>query len=340
MKEQDEIKNPKSGDWEVGEFRPEDAEGMVKLFRSIYGEGYPIRLFYDPEAIVAANREGRYYSVVGRTASGEIIGATNLYPSAPYPGLYESGAGLILKAYRKSGMYRALMSYVFDELVPRKPQIEEIFGELVCNHLMSQKLLEPFPCIETAIEIALMPAEAYTKEQSAFSRVATLDVFRCNVPKPHRIFLPRAYEEILRRMYDRLDDRRDIALSDTPVLSEAVTRAEMKIFDFAGVARIAVQRIGSDFAACISGREVQARSKNAVVFQVSLNLAEPSVGSAVDILRKKGYFFGGVLPRWFDTDGLLLQKLDCPPDFEDIVLLSDFAKELLAFIREDRERIR
>ncbi len=37
-----------------------------------------------------------------------------------------------------------------------------------------------------------------------------------------------------------------------------------------------------------------------------LNLAEPWVGDAAAILREKGYFWGGVLPRWFDTDGLLM----------------------------------
>jgi len=65
----------------VGSFRPDDADGIVDLFRAVYGEGYPIRLFYDPAAITAANTEGRYYSICARTASGEVIGVTHLYIS-------------------------------------------------------------------------------------------------------------------------------------------------------------------------------------------------------------------------------------------------------------------
>jgi len=61
----------------------------------------------------------------------------------------------------------------------------------------------------------------------------------------------------------------------------------------------------------------------------------PWIGQAVDILRDAGYFFGGALPRWFDGDGLLMQKLDCPPYFEGLILESDFAKELLEIIKED-----
>jgi hypothetical protein len=46
----------------------------------------------------------------------------------------------------------------------------------------------------------------------------------------------------------------------------------------------------------------------------------------------------GAQPRWFDTDGFLMQKLLCPPDFDGIQLLTDFSRQLLEFIREDWQR--
>jgi len=101
------------------------------------------------------------------------------------------------------------------------------------------------------------------------------------------------------------------------------------------VVRIAVHEAGNDFADRISHLENQALARNIVVFQVWLNLTEPCAGDAVDILRDRGYFFGGALPRWFDGDGLLMQKLLCPPDFDNIVLYSEEAKQLLKFIQTD-----
>ena len=83
---------------------------------------------------------------------------------------------------------------------------------------------------------------------------------------------------------------------------------------------------------------MQAIAGKALVLQAWLNLTTPWVGSAVQALRDRGYFFGGALPRWFDGDGLLMQKLLCPPDFEGIVLHSDEAKQLLDIIRRDWER--
>jgi len=322
----------------VGSFHPEDAEGIVRLFRAVYGEGYPISLFYDPAAVTEANREGRCYSIVARTDAGEIIGATHLYRSAPGKTLYEWGAGLVLKECRSWGINNCLGDFLCNKFVPRNPHIETLFGEAVCNHPHLQKAIARLNFVETAIEVALMPAEAYTQEKSAQGRVATLNGFRCYKPKPHRIFLPLAYERELRGIYDRLDDTRDMVVSEGKIPGVTPTRAALTVFDFARVARIAVPEIGGDFGDRLSALEGEALTKNTVVFQVWLNLTEPWVGAAVDVLRGRGYFFGGPLPRWFDGDGLLMQKLLCPPDFEGIVLASDFAKQLLEFIQEDRRR--
>jgi hypothetical protein len=322
----------------VDSFRPEDAEGIVQLVRSVYGDHYPIQLFYDPEQIIAANAEGRYYSIVARTNAGKVIGVTHLFRSAPCKSLYESGIGLVLKEYRNSGATIRLMDFLFSEFVPRNPHIEEIFGEAVCNHPYMQKTVARFHYVETAIEVALMPAEAYTQEKSAQGRVATLSAFRCYKPKPHRIYLPAPYEQELRRIYARLDDAREIVPSVAQISGGGPSRAELEVFDFARVARIAVHDIGMDFRDCIGDLERQAGIRKAVVFQAWLDLSQPCVGEAVAILRGRGYFFGGALPRWFDNDGLLMQKLLCPPDFEGIVLVSDFAKELLNVIQADWQR--
>lgn len=332
--------HPEPEPFTVSSFRPDDAEGIADLFRSVYGEHYPIRLFYDPAAITAANLEGRYYSICARTASGKIIGVNHLYLSAPCKSLYEAGAGLVRREYRNSGANKATLDYLFNQFVPQNPHIEALFGEAVCNHPYMQKAIATFNFVETAIEVALMPAEAYSQEKSAAGRVATVNASRCYKPKPHRIYLPLVYEDELRKIYDRLDDTRELVASSAEIPGGQRTGADLTVFDFARVARIAVTDVGGDFPDFHAALEGQALAKNVLVIQVWLKLTEPWVGAAVDLLRERGYFFGGPMPRWFDGDGLLMQKLLCPPDFEGIVLLSDFAKELLEFIMEDWARVK
>ncbi|MBI5589755.1 MAG: hypothetical protein HY881_04655 [Deltaproteobacteria bacterium] len=322
----------------VGNFCPEDADGIVRLFRSVYGENYPIRLFYDPAAIIAANKDGRYYSIVARSPSGEVIGVTHLFPSAPNPSLYEAGVGLVLKEYRNLGVNGRVLRFLYEEFVPQNPHIEEVFGEAVCNHIFQQKVLPVHKFVTTALEVALMPAEAYSKEKSATGRVATLDAFRSYHSRPHRIYLPAAYEGPLRWIYAQLDDTRQIDLSSTDVPNTLNSKGNPAVFEFAQVARMAVHEIGNDFNAFFSDFEARSLAQNAVVLQAWVNLTTPWVGKAVDILRDRGYFFGGALPRWFGGDGFLMQKLLCPPDFDSIQLVSDFAKKLLSVVKEDWQR--
>jgi hypothetical protein len=322
----------------VSDFRPEDAEGIVHLFHAVYGDHYPIRLFYDPQAIIDANASGEYYSIVARTDSGKIIGVTHLFPSTPCPSLYENGVGLVLKAYRNTGAFTRISEYLYNEFIPRHDNIEETFGESICSHVFTQKAVKHFKYIFTAMEIALMPAESYAKEKSASGRVAALCGFRCWKPRYHRIHIPASYETSLRWIYSRIDDSRDSVISEGSAPSDQQSRMTIQIFHYANVARIAVHAIGADFPDAFARIETEAIAGKAVVLQAWLDLGIPWVGSAVDVLREKGYFFGGALPRWFDTDGFLMQKLLCPPDFDGIVLDADTSRQLLDMVRLDWER--
>lgn len=76
------------------------------------------------------------------------------------------------------------------------------------------------------------------------------------------------------------------------------------------------------------------------VSQVWLPLASTSVGWAVERLRSRGYFLGGILPRWFDTDGLLMQRLYHTPDWDTIQILLDRSREIVRMVREDWQRSR
>ncbi len=326
--------------FEVGSFRPEDAEGIAAVFRAVYGEAYPVRIFYDPQALTDANSRGTYYSIVARSEQGKVIGAVHLFRSAPYENLYELGSGLVLREYRNLGINRRLFEFAFEQWVPKQPIIEEVWGEPVCNHVINQKAVVDFHYIETALEVALMPAESYDKEKSASGRVAALSAFRCYRPRPHTVYLPSVYEKELRFLCSALDDQRTLLIADQSLPDSVKFHADITVFDFAGVCRIAVRSMGSDFDVCMGRIETEAFDQNVVVLQAWLNLGCPHVGPAVDVLRDRGYFLGGLLPRWFGEDGILMQKIMIDPDFEAIQLYSDRAKQIYAMVRADWLRTR
>ncbi len=104
----------------------------------------------------------------------------------------------------------------------------------------------------------------------------------------------------------------------------------------AGVLRMTVRMAGEDVEGQVASLMSRYLDEGAEVFQVFLPLDKPYSGALTEAMRRQGFFFGAVLPRWFDADGLLLQKLVRPPDPDRIRLYSDFARELLAFIIGDR----
>jgi hypothetical protein len=69
-------------------------------------------------------------------------------------------------------------------------------------------------------------------------------------------------------------------------------------------------------------------------------LTDPAVGWAVNRLRNRGYFFGGLLPRWFDDDGMLMQKTVHPPHWDTMQIVYDEGRMVVDMARRDWEEIR
>lgn len=321
--------------WEVDLFRPEDAPGVTRLFRLVYGEGYPVRTFIDPERLIEENAAGRTISSVARTPKGDIVGHNALFNSAPFDKIYEGGAGLVHPAYRGGAGIFTQMGVHGQNVAAVKFGVETIFGEPVCNHVFSQKMCAGLGWVTRAMEVDLMPAAAYAKEASASGRVTTLLDFRTLVPKPHTVHVPASYEEELRFAYEGFDDHRDFVLSGEAVPEDIATHIDAQIFDFAQVARLAVTQAGRDFEEALDRQETAAKEKNVIVIQVWVNLGWPWVGETVKRLRGRGYFLGGVLPRWFDQDGFLMQKIFAPPSWDGIRLQFDRSKKLLELVHRD-----
>lgn len=337
--EQGSMADKRNVDYQIDLLKPEDAAGVVELFREVYGNGYPIKLFYDPQKIIEVNQCGDYYCGVARQPDGRVIGVNHLFRSASNPNVYEWGVGLTLKEFRGHGVFNRIGDYLLDVVVPAQG-IGMVFGEAVCNHLHSQKMVRRAGFADVAVEIALMPAQIYTNKPGSSGRVAALLQFRTFAARPHKVYLPSRYENDLRFMYSELDDIREFGVANGAFPTGNSCKFSVSNFDFAGVVRMGFPELGCDFDSKSKELEDQARDRNAAVFQVWLPLNQPWVGSAVEILVSRGYFLGGPLFQWLGDDGLLMQKVECDPDFDKILLHSERAEKILALVQADWERSR
>jgi hypothetical protein len=329
---------PPGRKWSVDLLRPDDAEGVTRLFKSVYGADYPIRAYVEPEILIRENAARRIVSSVARTEEGDIVGHNALFQSAPCKKIYESGAGLVHRHYRGGhGIFNQMIAHGI-EVADRDLGVELVFGEPVCNHVFSQRVCWTLKMMARAIEINLMPAAAYSKEKSARGRVSTMLNFRPLRPGPQTLYLPPAYREQIQFFYSGFTDQRTFAVADRPLDPDVATRMEPQVFAFAQVVRIAVPEAGGDFETRLASLESELTGQGIRVFQVWLNLGQPEIGEAVEALRRRGYFFGGPLPRWFDSDGLLLQKVLDPPNWEEMQIHYPKDRRLVEVVKEDWQR--
>lgn len=320
----------------VGCFEPADAEGIARLFYAVYGEGYPVDTYYIPERLIEENARGAVRSAVARTASGDVVTHVAFYrSSSPNPRLYEYGLGLTLPPYRSSLVFSRACQTVMKRL--GTDDIDGIYGESVCNHVITQKLSLQAKMVETALEPALMPADAYTTEQSAKGRVACVMFFRVARDERRVVFVPPPYRGEIEFMMSGLGLDRELRVAEG-ALPDVKSAIDVERFAAAGVARCTLTRAGQDLATRVAELERELAQREYALVQFFVDLGQASCGAAVDALRRQGYSLGGLLPTWFGDDGLLLQKHFVAPDFANILLHSARAKALLEIVERDWRR--
>lgn len=326
--------------FEIDRFRPEDAAGLVNLYYSIYGPHYTWECYYDPAWLIAANRDGDLHSVVARTSAGDIVAHGALFRSSPHhPNLLEAGQYVSHKAYRHTFAIHRINRYVTGPLA-RETGVDGVFGEEVCHQLASQKAAALGGAKDCALQIDLMPAATYEREKHLAGRTSCCTSYISFRDRPQPSFIPPVYREAVDRISADLGVERDWRSADAGAPDGGASELTVRFFDDAGVGRFNVIAAGADFAAVVDGLERDGAGRGTLVYQFFLNAGRPGIGQAVETLRSRGYFFGGYVPRWFDSDGLLMQKVTTSPDFAAIQLYTDKAKRLLEFILQDFDRAR
>lgn len=321
----------------VDDFRPEDALGVSQAFLAVYGPSYAMDNYYDPDWVREANGRGELHSVVARTPKGDIVAHGALYRSSPpNPRLLEYGQLLVRTNYRRTLAAYKIHQHLLKIVIPRLP-LDGVFGEVVTNRPETQKLMDLAGYSPMALELDLMPAEAYLQEASATGRVTCVTAFRAYGDAPQVLHVPRWYLETLEFILADANLDRKLRVVDAPSVPSSPTRMEGRSFPSAGVSRVNVFLPGRDFPEALGTWERAARAQGVGVHQVFLPLDRPESVWAVECLKGQGYSLGGLMPWWFGPDALLMAKLDAATDYEAILLHSPKSRALLERIRAHRE---
>ncbi len=320
----------------IAQYEAPDGPGVARLFYTVYGEGYPIDTYYIPEKLTEENRVGNIRSVVARTDSGDVLAHIALYRSSPLnPCLFEIGVGLTHPLYRSSMVFFKAVQHLLT--LVGHDGVDGFYGEAVCNHVITQKLAPYMKAIECGLEPALMPAEAYSAEHSADGRVGCMAFARVVRDERRTVFFPAPYRQQLLSILGTMSLDRTVTEADAPMpFGRGII--EVKRFDSAAVARCHVTMPGNDLRDQLAQLEMELCSKGYALIQFFVDLGVSWSGALVQLLREKGYCFGGFFPIWFGTDALLMQKHFVDPDFQAMKIYSDQGRVIFDLVKSDWDK--
>jgi hypothetical protein len=313
--------------FEVDDFHPEDGLGVALLYYAIYGEGFAIDSVYDPEELCRRAAGPDLYMVVGRTETGDIVGLYCLFRNPPGKRIMEAGGWAVLPSYRNTTLAMGLAQRIHSQ-PPSRLGLDVIFGQSVCDHLITQRMGDRFKSVSCALEIEAMPPRP--EKNGGGSRISLLDGFIIFKDSPHGIYLPEFYAPLLRNFYAERGLERDLYPDGEP---QATSRCSMKRIEAASLVTMNVEIPGCDFPVVLARAEQE--NKDCHVRQLIVHLQRPGVSLVVREARKARYFLGGILPLWADYDVLLMQNISASPDFSGILVYTEEAKRLKDLIMVD-----
>lgn len=307
------------------------------VFRSIYDYDFPVKDVYYPQTLWREVREGRVAATLAFDGEGRPAGYISLFRSAPNPCLWEGGNLIVNPAYKQTCLSSLLFRHYLKPRIREPLHADGFFGEAVCHHYFTQVGCVKSGMADCAIELDLLDGGSFKDNQAGSGRVACVLNFLEFTRPADPVYLPRRYAETLQRLSQLLFPRSFLP-ADSPLPLGGVTQREDRYHKAARTWKVYVREIGGDWRVAVDEILREAASRGIISLQVTLNTGIPHLCAAVEIMRGRGFFLGGLAPRWFGNDGLLMQKvLGKEPDYDGIKLYSRTAKDLLTHIRADRE---
>ena len=329
---------PKKINFHTEFLQPKQAIEISQCAYRTYGYTYIMENIYYPERLIEMTNTGELISAVAVTDdTGEVMSHAALELFGRKRKIPEIGMGFTKPQFRGQGCLNRLSDLLLEKA--RSLGIRGIYAQAVTTHHISQKTLVRGGFKDSAILIGLSPAVKFSKMETQGAQRESLVVSNLKLLEQEKIniFVPIKHQEMLKKIYANLELNAEIK----PAGEDAVSRKEIvqsdlqiEIYDNLAYANMYVNAAGENLKLEIKQRLKELCQKKIEAVYLYLDLNDESAASKVPDLEELGFFFAGAFPN-DDKQFLILQFLNnVPIDYSKIMLASDFAKELLAYVKE------
>ena len=281
---------------------------MGDVFRSTYGEDYPVKDVYRPDVLLKEIEAGRLACTLFLNEDDRPAGYASMFRTAPNPRIWEAGNMIVVPEYAGADITQRIVLHYANYIHDLLNRADGIYGEAVCSHYYTQVTMNKAGMVDCGIEMDQLDGTSFKDGKSnraGSARVSCVFNFMEKKGLPEPQYVPARYERIIGRIAAQLH-RRTLSLSREGLPADGSTLFEGKYHESARTWKVAVYAIGTDWRETVGDILEKARQQGVISLQVTLNMACPHIGAAVDFLRGKRFFFGGLAPRWFGTDGILM----------------------------------
>jgi len=318
-------------DVEVRPMQGTDAYGVSECVIRCYGDTYPKPIMYRPDDL-AERVASRAYQGVVATLGSDIVGHIGFTWPTPVSTVVEAGTTVVDPSCRGMGVMQHLSVGLGRELIALG--VAGFVHFPTTAHEVMQRASVRAGGRETGIMLAYLPTEARDLEIGGHGdeRLAVTVVYQpIGVAPPQPVALPRRHRTRMLALAHSVGlERHPIALRPP---TRATTLHTHTIDGPRGLARISVERIGTDMADQV---EAIMSASGAALVHVDLPMHDAAIDDAVELLCESSFAFAAWLPGWAGHDVLRLQHVAHPTAAELAPkLASDEASDLMAMIRSE-----
>jgi serine/threonine-protein kinase RsbW len=316
-----------------------DSEQSIEISQCAYrtyGYNYIHEYIYYPERIAEMNRKGELISAVAMAdGTNEIMSHAALEVTYG-KNLVELGIAFTKPEFRNQGCFNQICEYLMDR--GKKEGIKGVYATAVTIHPFSQKAILKNKFKECGIMLGIGPATMFKDSlEHGVQRESMVVLFR-NIDQSltRPLHAPRHHRGILEKIYANIEipvQWKDASGLDKRVLSESAASMETRLDRNMGMAEIYVNEYGANVIEEIRQRLRELDHEKVEAIYLYLDLCDPFTGILAKDFEEMGFFFSGALPSGNRQDLLLQYLNDIQIDYSKICIASDFANELLAYVK-------
>ncbi len=325
----------------IRKLEPGDVPSLVRCVVRCYGDSYPDRAFYAADEIRSLLSRALLHSAVALDRQDEVVAHLGVVLERRGARTGDMVLGIVDSRFRGHALSVQVGVVLAQEF--QRLGLIGLYQYATTAHAISQKLTLATSSTETGVLLGYLPEATSSMQRPTDPlgwRIPSIMLYLPLAQAPARkAYVPRRYRDVASGIYSRVGLERQLVEADLELqLPDAPTRLRLDLETWRSLARIAVERVGSDLVPEVSRVMREVASGEAQIVHLDLRLSDPCTPKIVELLRGLGLFFGGILPELRDGDVIRLQSTrEGSLDRSAIEVVSGVSERLLDFVLEDRQ---